>query len=355
MRLTAHWRLLGVLSLAGIMATPGRCAVDGHEECDRKIAALETRVAQLEAMVEKLAAKQGLNAEAAGVAVASAPPAPTPVAAPVEKSFEMPPELVPQIGKIGAEVGVVISGAGSPYHLNSGSFGGGFIDLPLFDRPAWIHGKISYEILVGLARSSTQMTTTSNVAQVSNLAVLTALNPGQPLQNLTAALNGTGAAPFPVKTNVETQMSLLEVVPFSFKYTTNLFDRWRLRPYAVLGWGTYVTIHDQNPARGAAPSYGVRPNADLPPAILQTLTQEFGGTSPFGAPLVAGQIGQSPELEALGLPSGHGNIAFGLHSGAGVELRLSRSFSLGFDAEFNRIAGAPGLLTTYGTKLGFHF
>ncbi len=89
--------------------------------------------------------------------------------------------------------------------------------------------------------------------------------------------------------------------------------------------------------------------------MLQALTTLYGGTSPFGAPLVAGQIGQSPQLEARGLPSVHGNIAFGLHTGAGLEFRLTRTLSLGFDAGFNRIVGAPGLLTTYGTRLGLNF
>jgi len=81
----------------------------------------------------------------------------------------------------------------------------------------------------------------------------------------------------------------------------------------------------------------------------------FGGKAPFGGPLVAGQISQAPELEARGLPGGHGNLDFGLHAALGVEYRLSRNFSLGFDGRFNRIAGTNGVFRTYGSRLGFHF
>jgi hypothetical protein len=206
-----------------------------------------------------------------------------------------------------------------------------------------------------MSQSKTTFQTTSNVAQVANLAVLTALNPNGGLLNVTAALTGTGAAPFPVKTLSLTRLRLLQVVPFAFKYTSTAFDRWRLRPYALVGFGTYVTIHSQNPARGNPPSYGVRRDADLPPDILAAVNAFFGGQAPFGGPLVAGQISQAPELEARGLPGGHGNIDFGLQTGGGVEFRIHRNFSLGFDARFNKISGTYGGFQTIGTRLGFHF
>jgi hypothetical protein len=270
------------------------------------------------------------------------------------KGFEMPPELVPQIGKIGAEVGLLLSGATSPFKLNSGQFFAGFIDLPLFEPPR-LHGKISYEISVGMSQSKTTFATTSNVAQVANLAVLTALNPTGGLTNVTAAVTGTGSAPFPVKTSNLTRLRLLQVVPFAFKYTSTAFDRWRVRPYGLVGFGTFVTIHSQNPARGTPPSYGVRPDANVPPEILAAVNSIFGGQAPFGGPLVAGQISQSPELEARGLPGGHGNLDFGLQTGGGVEFRINRNFSLGFDARFNKIAGTYGGFQTFGSRLGFHF
>jgi hypothetical protein len=206
-----------------------------------------------------------------------------------------------------------------------------------------------------MSQSRTTFETTSNVAQVSNLTVLTALNPAGGLQNVTAALTGTGPAPFPVKTSTLTRLRLLQVVPFAFKYTSSAFDRWRIRPYGIVGFGTYVTIHNQNPARGNPPTYGVRQDAALPADILAAVNSFFGGQAPFGGPLVAGQISQSPELEARGLPGGHGNLDFGLQTGGGVEWRLSRGFSLGLDARFNKIAGTYGNFYTVGSRLGFHF
>jgi hypothetical protein len=333
-----------------LVCSPCRAADDAETaELKKRVADLEARVVLLERALQRTSPQADQN-----------PPPPVSQSVqpqPVEKSsFIMPPELVPEIGKIGAQVGLLLSGSANPFHLDSGSFVGGFIDLPLVDQPAWLHGKISYEISVGMSQSKTQMQTTSNVAQVANLAVLTALNPNGGLANVTAAVTGTGAAPFPVTTPVTTKLRLLQVVPFAFKYTTTAFDRWRFRPYALAGFGTYVTIHTQYPSTAPGSSIlGLRSNASVPPEILATVAGLFGGTSPFGAPLVAGQIGQSPELEAKGLPSGHGSLDFGFQGGLGFEYRLNRSFSVGFDNRYNRIAGAPGLLVTYGTRLGFHF
>ena len=329
----------------------------GHEECERRIRDLERRLARVEGMLERLGGARLMTTAYAPPRPPDPPqpPQPAPVqAAPARPAFEMPPELVPEIGKIGAEVGLLLSGSTSPFRLNGGQFFGGFIDLPLFE-PQRLHGKISYEISVGMSQSKTTFSTTSNVAQVANLAVLTALNPNGGLQNVTAAVTGTGAAPFPVNTSTLTRLRLLQVVPFAFKYTSTALDRWRLRPYGLVGFGTFVTIHSQNPARGNPPTYGVRPDANVPPEILAAVNSIFGGQAPFGGPLVAGQISQAPELEARGLPGGHGNLDFGLHTGVGVEVRLNRNFSLGFDARFNKIAGTYGSFRTLGSRLGFHF
>lgn len=352
---------LFLLALIPWMPAYGQQTDDARcEGCRQKIQALEQRVAELESMVHQLMEQRQAEAmPAPQVTKATTPPPevagnraalePAPA-----NGYEMPPELVPDIGKIGAEVGLLLSGSLNPYHLNAGSFAGGFIDLPLYNAPRWMPGKFSYEIMVGMSNSTTKLNTTSNVAQVANLAVLTAVNPNGGLTNVSQAVTGTGAAPFPVTTLTATRLRLLEVAPFSLKYTSTVLDRWRLRPYAVLGLGMYVTIHEQTPA-DTSNGLGVRTNANLPPAILAAVEQLFGGTSPFGAPLVAGQIGQSPQLEALGLPSGHGNLDYGLESAAGLEIRLTHGFSLGFDARFNRIAGTPGLLTTFGSRVGFHF
>ncbi len=326
------------------------------EELQGKVQKLEERVALLERTVNELLRAQGgapREAEQKQIVedrTRAAPPGPTQKA-----RFEMPPELVPEIGKIGAQVGLLVSGSSSPFRLDRGSFAAGFIDLPLFDRPDWLHGKVSYEIMVGMTQSKTTFPTTSNVAQVANLAVLNTLNPNGGLQNVTAAVTGTGPAPFLVTSSTTTRLRLLQVVPFALKYSTTALDRWRIRPYGVLGFGVYVTIHNQNPALGSPPNYGVRPDATLPPDILAAVKQLFGGAAPFGGPLVAGQISQSPELEARGLPGGHGNLDFGLHSALGLEYRVHRNLSLGFDARFNRIAGTYGVFRTYGSRVGFQF
>jgi hypothetical protein len=242
--------------------------------------------------------------------------------------FEMPPELVPEIGKIGAEVGLLISGSASPFGLNRGTFQGGFIDLPAAGRQARLAARQDFlRIVVHVTQSRSTFNTTSNVAQVANLTVLNALNPTGGLQNVSAALTGTGAAPFPVTNSTETRLSVLQVVPFSLKYTSSALDRWRIRPDGVLGLGVFVTIHNQNPARGTPAIFGVRPDAQLPPEILAIVKQTFGGQAPFGGRLVAGQISQSPELEQRGLPGGHGNLDIGLHTGYGLEYRLMRSLS----------------------------
>lgn len=259
-----------------------------------------------------------------------------------------PPELVPEIGKIGAQVGLVLSGSANPFHLNNGQDAAGFIDLPMFE-PKALHGKIGYEIRIGLSQAKTKFETTSNVAQIANLTALTVLNPTNPAQNVIDSVNGTGAAPFAVTGVTETRLKLLQIVPFSLKYTATGLDRFRLRPYAVLGFGVYVTIHNQSPLGS-----GVRADSTLPADQLAFVKQVFGGSAPFSGPLVGGQISQSQQLEARGFPIGAGNIAFGLHTGGGVEVRLSRSLSLGFDGRYNRLSGGQ-TLGTFGTRLGFHF
>ncbi len=326
-------------------------AISAEGDTER-IRALEERVAYLESALRSLIGKP---APAAPEPQPLPPETQPPPAAVFKPRFEMPPELVPEIGKIGAEVGVLVSASASPFRLNNGTFQAGFIDLPLLDKPDRMRGKLSYEILVGMTESRSTFKTTSNVAQVANLTVLTALNPSGGLQNVTAALSGTGAAPFPVTTSTETRLRVLQVVPFSLKYTSTALDRWRIRPYAVLGFGIFVTIHNQNPARGTAATFGVRQDAQLPPDILAFVNQNFGGQAPFGGPLVAGQISQSPELEQRGLPGGHGNLDLGLHTGYGFEYRLMRSLSLGFDGRWNKIAGTNGGFGTWGTRIGIHF
>ena len=344
-----------IASVAGQAQAQTPLAQNERDEYRQRIKQLEDRLALVEDTLQTLLRDRAPALPIAAISAASPARAALVEAAkisgPVTSRREvMPPELVPEIGKIGAEVGIIVNGSSSPYGLNNGKEVTGFIDLPLFDRPSWINGKLSYEISIGLSRSKTSFNTTSNVAQVANLAILNTLIPNGGAQNILDAVTGTGTAPFPVTARTETTLKLLEVVPFSFKYTTTLLDRWRIRPYALLGFGTYVTIHRQ-----AQSNTGVRLDANLPASVVALINSVYGGTAPFGGPLVAGQIAQSRELEAHGLPSGHGNFDLGWVTGGGFEMRLTRSFSLGFDSRRHRIAGAPGALTTYGTRFGFHF
>jgi hypothetical protein len=339
---------LAALAVPNAKAAPAPADDPAYEAREARIKHLEERLALVEAQLEAVL-RERTSSPLSPVAPALVTTARTqpPIAQPKEIT---PPELLPEIGKVGAEVGLIVNQSFNPFHLNKGFDGAGFIDLPLFDKPAWLHGKLSYEISIGLSRSQTTFATTSNVAQVASLAVLNALSPTTGLQNITDSVTGTGAAPFPVTAQTTTTMKLLQVIPFSLKYTNTSLDRYRLRPYAILGVGTYVTIHEQS-----APNTGVRQDANLSPAVLALVNQFFGGQSPFGGQLIAGQITQSPQLEARGLPSGHGNIDPGWLAGGGVEFRISPGLSFGIDSRWNRIAGAPGSLVTLGGRIGLHF
>ncbi len=330
-----------------------------RHQYEQRIIDLEQRITRLEKAVALLAPASAPTTTTELSPTEPTPVEPTPIPAPIPSTqtvqkrlgYEPPPELLPELGKIGAEVGLLLGGSANPFKLNEGGFAGAYINLPLIDRPQWLHGKVSYELSIGLSESKTKFNTTSNVAQVANLSLLNALFPANGLANATQALTGTGSAPFPVTTLTQTKLRLLQVVPFALKYSTNALDRWRITPYVVVGFGTYVTIHSQ----ANQGSLGIRTDAQLPPAVLSAVAQAFGGQAPFGAPLVAGQLSQSPELEARGLPSGHGNIDFGLHTGGGIAIRLTRDLSLGFDARYNKLPGANSSFTTYGSRISLHF
>jgi outer membrane murein-binding lipoprotein Lpp len=272
---------LGWLVIASVITGLPAQAGSRHGQTEgqaEKIQQLEDRVAQLEQSVAQLKAMvQASNAATEPMAPPVAPtPAPAIAQIPPKPHYEMPSELVPEIGKIGAEVGLFVSASSSPFQLGGGNFTGGYIDLPLFNGPRWLPGKLSYEISVGLTQSKTTFATTSNVAQVANLAVLNTLNPGGGLANLNAAVTGTGPAPFPVTTSTQTKLRLLQVIPFALKYTPAFLERYRLRPYAIAGFGPYVTIHGQNPAKGNPANYGVRPDANLPPSVLAAVNLLLG-------------------------------------------------------------------------------
>jgi hypothetical protein len=233
-------------------------------------------------------------------------------------------ELLPGIGKIGAEVGLVFGASWNPYETGSGVVGGGFVDLPLRGAPA---GKLSYEILLTLSEASSEpFTITDPIAIVANLAFGA---------SLPAAIAGPPAAPFPVRRDVTTRLRVLQVSPFGLKYAITRLDEARLRPYLSAGLDLAVVISRQDPERD------------------ESLV--FSGQPPFDDPLIAGLVAQAPELAARGLPSGEGNLAFGFHAGGGIEVRLSKGMSLNADYHAAAIDGTEHWLHAVTGGLGFHW
>src|SRR5215470_1567987 len=116
-------RTVSVVLLFAVSAVSRAADAAETQELRRRVTELETRVMALERLLR-------VN-EANTPAPAPAPSAPQQNPPPERTSFTMPPELVPEIGKIGAEVGLLLSGSGNPFHLDTGSFAAGFIDLPL--------------------------------------------------------------------------------------------------------------------------------------------------------------------------------------------------------------------------------
>ena len=89
------------------------------------------------------------------VPTARAQEAQTPPPAPGKPGAADPLELLPAIGKIGAEVGLHGGWSRNPYSLGSGAQGAGFINLPLKKAGG---GVLSYEISLRFARSTRRYT-----------------------------------------------------------------------------------------------------------------------------------------------------------------------------------------------------
>lgn len=233
-------------------------------------------------------------------------------------------ELLPDIGKIGAEVGLVGGASWNPYETGPGVVGGGFVDLPLRRAPG---GKLSYEILLTLSdATSDPFTITDPIAVVANLASGA---------SLPAAVAGPPAAPFPVRRDVTTRLRVLQVSPFGLKYAITRFDDARVRPYLTAGLDLVVVISVQDPERD------------------ESLI--FTGQPPFDDPLIGGLVAQAPELAARGLPTGQGNTSFGFHANTGVEIRLTKGLSLNADYRASAIDGTDHWLHAVTGGLGFHW
>lgn len=226
-----------------------------------------------------------------------------------------PLELLPTIGKIGAEVGLHGGWSRNPYSLGSGAQGVGFINLPLKKLGG---GVLSYQIALRFARSTSDpISVTNPIAFVANLAA-----------------TGRGdVGPFPYRRLVRSTGSIFIAEPFGFKYALHSFGRFR--PYAVAGVGVGVVITKEVP------------EAD------ESLV--FTGTSPFDADLIAGLIAQAKELEALGRPTGQGNIEVAGHLGAGFEYRLSPGLSFQADYRFTKLSGRNSSMHMASGGFGIHF
>jgi len=233
-------------------------------------------------------------------------------------------ELLPGLGRIGAQAGMMAGVSRNPYGTGTGVHAAGYLDVPLARLPG---GKLSYEILVAFSHArSDPFTITDAVAYVANLA--SGASPA-------AALAGPPAAPFPVRRQVRTRLRLLEIAPFGLKYTLTALDAVRLRPYAAVGADVVVAITRQTPERD------------------ESLV--FPGASPFDAPLIGGLVAQASELQARGVPTGQGDLEAGFHAGGGVELRLARGVSLNVDYRFAGIGGTASRLHAFSSGVGIHW
>jgi hypothetical protein len=233
-------------------------------------------------------------------------------------------ELLPDLGRIGAQVGLMGGASWNPYEVGTGVQGAGFVDLPLSRVPG---GRLSYEMLVGLSHGrSDPFRITDPIAYVANLAA----GASPP-----AALAGPPSAPFPVVRSVRTRLRVLQVSPFGLKWTLTGLDRKRLRPYAAAGVDIVVAISRETPERDES--------------------AQFTGTAPFDDPLIAGLVAQAAELTARGQPTGQGNIEVGFHAGGGLEVRFSRGVSLNLDYRFTGIDGTNGTLHAVSSAVGIHW
>jgi hypothetical protein len=253
-----------------------------------------------------------------------APTGPPPPSSRVEDGGAPGPELLPALGRIGAQAGLMAGFSRNPYGVGGGVQAAGHLDVPLARAAG---GKLSYQILIALSHAkSDPLVITDPLAYVANLA--TGASPA-------AALAGPPGAPFPVRRSVRTRLRLLEVSPFGLKYTLTALDHARVRPYVAAGADIVVVITKQVP--------------------LQKDSLIFTGTSPFDAALIGGLVAQAPELEALGVPTGQGNIEAGFHAGGGIELRLSRGVSLNLDYRFTGVGGTASRLHALSSGLGIHW
>lgn len=140
------------------------------------------------------------TAGAARTAFGQEPSAPPPPAGGGGHAGPRYHELLPDIGRIGAQVGAAAGPSWNPYGVGSGWQVAGFIDLPLARNRA---GRLSYEIVLALSGGE----------------------------------------------RVRTRLRLLDVSPFALKYTLTGLDHARLRPYVTGGVDVLLAVTDERVER----------------------------------------------------------------------------------------------------------
>jgi opacity protein-like surface antigen len=326
--------------------------IDAQQQEINKLSAL---VERLQAMLDPVAstrpilpnARIGFMPEPAG----SPSPSPSPSPATASSGYTAPRELLPDIGHIGAEVGLFEGVTSNPYKDNDGFGAGGFIDLP-YKRVAG--GKLSYEIMIDLQTAKTSTISTSGVNALVNTALNNYLYEAGDLVLPSVLGYLTGPLPTYQQPVVE-RSKVMTVAPVLLKYTITKMGRFR--PYIVGGLGTYVWIGSDNNSKSfnavtALNTYG----ASLPTPI-PTLGTLYGPL--FNALLQGSQIGglapAAPELIARGVPHGQGNLLFGGQIGGGAELRLSPKLSFGVDIRHNQMEGKNAGFNTFSFTEGLHW
>ncbi len=134
-------------------------------------------------------------------------------------------ELLPEIGRIGAEVGALAGLAFLPEGFGRGWQTGGFIDLPLARTGA---GRLYYEIVMALSGGS-----------------------------------GTGPA---------RSLRVLQVAPFSLKLAFTGLDDAGLRPYLAAGVDAAVQVEDEGASTPARIDLGGHGSAGLEMKVARGLS-----------------------------------------------------------------------------------
>jgi len=313
------------------------------EAQQQQINNLSALIEQLQARLEPIASAKPMLPPAVPAAALPTPPAPADPK-PAVNSPAVPRELLPDIGHIGAQLGLLVGESTNPFKETSGFSAGGFIDLPLKKVPG---GKLSYEIMVNLQRSVTRTASTSGVNVLVDAVTNAYL--GNTAANGTSLTNYL-AGPLPVTSVVQERGKILTVAPFELKYT---LTKWgRFRPYGVAGLGAYVYIGSDNNSATFNANTALGPLASAPVG-----NSTLGNT--LNALLQGSQIGglapTSPELAARGVPHGQGNLLFGGQFGGGAEYRITPKYSIGFDYRFNLLEAKNSNFSNFSFKQGFHW